>query len=215
MNTNVVSRSLAVASVLLAAAPAQAEQYGPFEVVGFLKNEYSLCDNCSAGLVNRSAYDPRGVLSPPVPMVNQGGDSEETGRNLFLAQLTLGVSHEFDNAVKIEAKTSGRMRNSRRGHLRQLDDGPLRRRVAPDLRLAAGRQDDLPRLDAIRLLRLSGRPVEPLGRIGRGLRDLSRSRALRDPRIRDPDRQDPLRGVVRAGRHAQSPQPLLAGGGSA
>ncbi len=45
-------------------------------------------------------------------MVNQGGDSEETGRNLFLAQLTLGLSHEFDNAVKIEAKTSGRMRNS-------------------------------------------------------------------------------------------------------
>jgi len=112
VNTNAVSRSLAVASMLLATAPSLAEQYGPLEVVGFVKNEYSLCDNCSAGLVNRSAYDPRGVLSPPVPMVNQGGDSENTGRNLFLAQLTLGLSHEFDNAVKIEAKTSARMRNT-------------------------------------------------------------------------------------------------------
>jgi hypothetical protein len=110
VNTNAVSRSLAVAAVLLA-APALAEQFGPLEVVGFLKNEYALCDNCSAGLVNRSAYDPRGVLSPPVPMVNQGGDSEGTGRNLFLAQLTLGLSHEFDNAFKIEARTSGRLRN--------------------------------------------------------------------------------------------------------
>ena len=112
VNTNAVSRALAVASMLLASVPATAEQYGPLEVVGFLKNEYSLCDNCSSGLVNRSAYDPRGVLSPPVPMINQGGDSENTGRNLFLAQLTLGLSHEFDNAVKIEAKTSARMRNS-------------------------------------------------------------------------------------------------------
>jgi len=112
VNTNAVSRSLAVASMLLATAPSLAEQYGPLEVVGFFKNEYSMCDNCSSGLVNPTAYDPRGVLSPPVPMVNQGGDSEDTGRNLFLAQLTLGLSHEFDNAVKIEAKTSGRMRNT-------------------------------------------------------------------------------------------------------
>jgi hypothetical protein len=44
-------------------------------------------------------------------MVNQGGDSEGTGRNLFLAQLTAGLSHEFDNAVKLEAKASARMRN--------------------------------------------------------------------------------------------------------
>ena len=111
MNTYALSRSLAVATVLLA-TPALAAQYGPFEVEGFLKNEYTLCDNCSAGIVNPTAYDPRGVLSPPVPMVNQGGDSETTGRNLFLMQLTLGASHEFDNAVKIEAKTSGRMRNT-------------------------------------------------------------------------------------------------------
>jgi hypothetical protein len=111
VNTNAVSRSLAVATMLLA-APALAEQYGPFEVGGFLKNEYAVCDNCSEGIVNPSAYDARGVLSPPVPMVNQGGDTEVTGRNLFLAQLTLGVSHEFDNAFRIEAKTSGRMRNS-------------------------------------------------------------------------------------------------------
>jgi predicted porin len=112
VNTNAVNRTLAVASLLLTSTPVFAEQYGPLEVVGFLKNEYSFCDNCSSGLVNRSAYDPRGVLSPPVPMVNQGGDSETTGRNLFLMQLTLGLSHEFDNAFKIEAKTSGRMRNT-------------------------------------------------------------------------------------------------------
>jgi hypothetical protein len=111
VNTYAVSRSLAVASLLLA-APASAAEYGPFEIAGFLKNEYALCDNCSAGLVNTTQYDPRGVLSPPVPMVNQGGDSETTGRNLFLANLTLGASHEFDNAVMIEAKTSGRMRNT-------------------------------------------------------------------------------------------------------
>jgi hypothetical protein len=110
VNTYAVSRSLAVASLLLA-APALAEQYGPLEIVGFVKNEYSLCDNCSAGIVNKAAYDPRGVLSPPLPMLNQGGDSEGTGRNLFLAQLTAGLSHEFDNAVKVEAKASARMRN--------------------------------------------------------------------------------------------------------
>ena len=111
MITYTLSRSLAVATVLVA-TPALAAQYGPFEVVGFLKDEYALCDNCSEGLVNKSAYDTRGVLSPPVPMVNQGGDSEATGRNLFLMQLTLGASHEFDNAVKVEARTSGRMRNT-------------------------------------------------------------------------------------------------------
>ena len=111
MITYTLSRSLAVATVLVA-TPALAAQYGPFEVVGFLKDEYALCDNCSEGLVNKSAYDTRGVLSPPVPMVNQGGDSEATGRNLFLMQLTLGATHEFDNAVKVEARTSGRMRNT-------------------------------------------------------------------------------------------------------
>jgi hypothetical protein len=111
VNTHTFSRSLAVATVLLS-APALAEQFGPLEVIGFVKEEYSLCDNCSSGLVNKSEYDPRGVLMPPDPMVNQGGDSEETGRNLFLMQLTLGLAYEFDNAVKVEAKTTGRMRNS-------------------------------------------------------------------------------------------------------
>jgi hypothetical protein len=110
VNTYALSRSLAVATLLLA-APAQSAQFGPLEIVGFAKDEYYVCDNCSAGLVNESPYDPRGVLSPPVPMLNQGGDSENTGRNLLLAQLTLGLSYEFDNAVKIEAKTSARMRN--------------------------------------------------------------------------------------------------------
>ena len=68
VNTHTFSRSLAVATVLLS-APALAEQFGPLEVIGFVKNEYSLCDNCSSGLVNKSEYDPRGVLLPPDPMV--------------------------------------------------------------------------------------------------------------------------------------------------
>ena len=111
VNTHAFSRSLAVATVLLA-SPALAEQFGPLEVIGFVKNEYSFCDNCSSGLVNKSEYDPRGVLMPPDPMVNQGGDSTDTGRNLFLMQLTLGLAYEFDNAVAIEAKATGRMRNT-------------------------------------------------------------------------------------------------------
>lgn len=112
MRISPVRRSLAAAALLLAASAANAEKFGPLEVVGFLYNEYSVCDNCSDGLVNPSAFDPRGVLSPPRPMVNQGGDSEAKGRNVFLAQLTLGLSHEFDNAVTIEARTGARLRNN-------------------------------------------------------------------------------------------------------
>jgi hypothetical protein len=110
VNTHALSRNLAIAT-LLVSTPAIAAQYGPLEIVGFAKDEYSLCDNCSQGLVNRASYDPRGVLNPPDPMLNQGGASENTGRNLGLAQLTLGLSHEFDNAVKVEGKVTGRMRN--------------------------------------------------------------------------------------------------------
>jgi hypothetical protein len=112
VNIHAFSRSLAAATVLLA-APAIAEQYGPLELVGFVKDEYSLCDNCSLGLVNKVSYDPRGVLdNSPDPMVNQGGLSGDRGKNLFLAQLTVGLSHEFDNAWKVEAKASARSRNS-------------------------------------------------------------------------------------------------------
>ena len=111
VNIYAFSRSMAVASVLLA-APAFAEKFGPLEVVGFAKDEFSACDNCSLGLVNISKFDPRGVLSPPDPMVNQGGESGRTSSNLGLAQLTLGLTHEFDNAVSIEAKGSGRVRNN-------------------------------------------------------------------------------------------------------
>jgi hypothetical protein len=111
VNSHAFSRYLAVASVLLA-APAFAEKFGPLEVVGFAKEEFSICDNCSLGLVNPSPFDPRGVLSPPDPMLNQGGESGRTSSNLGLAQLTLGVSHEFDNAISVEAKASGRIRNN-------------------------------------------------------------------------------------------------------
>ena len=111
MNIHAFSRSMAAATVLLA-TPALAEQFGPLEVVGFAKNEYSICDNCSDGLVNRSSYDPRGVLNPPDPMVNQGGGTGTHTHNLGLAQLTLGLTHEFDNAIRIEGKATGRVRNS-------------------------------------------------------------------------------------------------------
>ncbi|MCC7200860.1 MAG: hypothetical protein IT483_15215 [Gammaproteobacteria bacterium] len=111
MNTRALSLSLAVSAALLA-PPALAEQFGPLEVVGFAKDEFSFCDNCSSGIVNPSAYDPRGVLSPPDPMLNQGGESESTSANLGLVMLTLRLRHEFDNAVSIEAGTSGRMRNN-------------------------------------------------------------------------------------------------------
>lgn len=110
MKTYAYSRILAVATALLA-SPAMAEQFGPFEISGFAKDEFSICDNCSRGLVNPSPYDPRGVLSPPTPMVNQGGKSDRTSANLGLVMLTVGATHEFDNAVKIEGKLSARMRN--------------------------------------------------------------------------------------------------------
>jgi len=110
VKTYAYSRVLAVATALLA-SPAMAEQFGPFEISGFAKDEFSVCDNCSRGLVNPSPYDPRGVLSPPTPMVNQGGKSDRTSANLGLVMLTVGATHEFDNAVKIEGKLSARMRN--------------------------------------------------------------------------------------------------------
>jgi hypothetical protein len=44
-------------------------------------------------------------------MVNQPGDSGSKGHNLGLGMLTLGLSHEFDNAFRVEAKATGRMRN--------------------------------------------------------------------------------------------------------
>ena len=105
MKSKVFSLCLGVAGAL-AAAGAAADQFGPLEVSGFLKDEFSTCDNCSLGLVNPSAYDPRGVLAPiaPNPPLNQGGPSGFTSSNLGLAMLTLGLSHEFDNAFKVEAK---------------------------------------------------------------------------------------------------------------
>jgi hypothetical protein len=111
VNIHALSRSLAAATLLLA-VPAMAEKYGPLEVIGFAKDELSFCDNCSKGLANPSSYDPRGVLSPPTPMLNQGGESGHTSSNLGLAQLTLGLFHEFDNAAAIEAKATGRVRNN-------------------------------------------------------------------------------------------------------
>jgi hypothetical protein len=112
VNTHAFSRSLAVATVLLA-APALAEQFGPLEVLGFAKEEFSVCDNCSRGLVNPSAFDPRGVLVPASgPMLNQADTTKTRSSNLGLVQLTLGLAHEFDNAIKIEGKASGRERNN-------------------------------------------------------------------------------------------------------
>jgi hypothetical protein len=106
-----LSRSFA-AALLLFAAPAFAIEFGPLEIVGFAKDEVSFCDNCSLGLVNPSPFDPRGVIDFVNPMLNQGGKSGDRSSNLGLAQLTLGLAYEFDNAVKIEARASGRVRNN-------------------------------------------------------------------------------------------------------
>jgi hypothetical protein len=101
------------AALGLFASPLLAEQFGPLEVSGFAKEEFSACDNCVGGVVNPSSYDPRGVLGPQGngPALNQGAPSAERSSNLGLAMLTLGLSHEFDNATKIEAKASARERN--------------------------------------------------------------------------------------------------------
>lgn len=96
----------------LSAGVAPAAQFGAWEVTGFLKDEFSTCDNCSLGLVNPSTFDPRGVLTIVNPMLNQGGESGDTSANLGLVMLTVGYAHEFDNAVKVEGRVTGRMRNN-------------------------------------------------------------------------------------------------------
>jgi hypothetical protein len=111
VNTKVHTGSMALLALLMA-APASAEQFGPLEISGFFKEEFSVCDNCSRGLANPSPFDPRGVLSPPTPMLNQGGDSGRTSSNLGLAMVTAGLTHEFDNAIKIEGRISARSRNN-------------------------------------------------------------------------------------------------------
>lgn len=112
MNVQGLRRILLCAAALAATPAARAEQFGLFELSGFLKDEFSFCDNCSKGLINPSTFDPRGVLDPPVPMVNQGGPSGHTTANLGLVQLTAGAHYEFDNAILIEAKATGRERNN-------------------------------------------------------------------------------------------------------
>lgn len=106
--------SAGLALLLTAAAPtAFAFDYGPFQITGFAKDEYSVCDNCSKGLVNPSPYDPRGVLSQaPDPPLNQGGESGTKAHNLGLAMLSTAFLHEFDNAIRIEARATARERNN-------------------------------------------------------------------------------------------------------
>jgi hypothetical protein len=113
VKANFLSLSLAVAGALLA-LPTSAAQFGPLEVSGFAKEEFTVCDNCVNGVVNPSPFDPRGVLGPQGdgPALNQGAQSATRSSNLGLVMLTLGLSHEFDNAFKIEAKASGRERNN-------------------------------------------------------------------------------------------------------
>ena len=95
VNTHLLRRPLALAIVmLLGAGSAQAVKFGDFEINGFAKDEFSMCDNCSLGLSNPSSYDPRGVLTPPTPMLNQPGPSGQTTANLGLAMLTIGANLE-------------------------------------------------------------------------------------------------------------------------
>lgn len=110
MNLKACTGFMALGAALWA-APAPAAQFGPLEITGFAKEEFSFCDNCSPRLVNPSPFDPRGVLTNVNPMLNQGGESRETTANLGLGMLSIGLKHEFDNAVKIEGRAAGRVRN--------------------------------------------------------------------------------------------------------
>ena len=114
--TKTLSRALPAVVALVLSSPAMASnlQYGPLQLSGFLKEEFSMCDNCAREFVNPSPYDPRGVLIPvsPTPPLNQGGRSRYTSSNLGLAMLTAKLSHQFDNAIGIEAVATGRERNN-------------------------------------------------------------------------------------------------------
>lgn len=94
------------------ALPAAAAQWGDFDVSGFVLDELSRCDNC-AHVGNPQGYDPRGVL--PVAAggvaVNTPGTPAPDWENLFLYMLSAGATHEFDNAVAIEARLTTRQRN--------------------------------------------------------------------------------------------------------
>ena len=107
MNIYAFSRSFAAVSVLLGLPMlAQALNYGPLEIVGFGKDEFSICDNCSMGLVNPSSFDPRGVLNPPNPMVNQ---SSTSGRRLRIGSRSADESSPIragrQPSMRVEAVT--------------------------------------------------------------------------------------------------------------
>ena len=90
-----------------------AADFGNFELSGFVKEEFSLCDNCTRGFANSSSYDPRGVLdNSPNPPVNLPEDPANHGSNLGLVMATAGYHYEFDNAVTVLARASGRERNN-------------------------------------------------------------------------------------------------------
>lgn len=111
MRFKALTGSLAL-GIALSSNHAVAAKFGEWEIVGFLKDEFSVCDNCALGFANPSTFDPRGVMTNVKPMLNQGGESGETSANLGLAMLSVGYAHEFDNAVKIEGRVTGRMRNN-------------------------------------------------------------------------------------------------------
>ena len=70
------------------AAPAPAEQFGPLEVTGFAKEEFSFCDNCSPTLVNPSSFDPRGAVLElgNLPEWIQRGVGQRVGGRLVIAE---------------------------------------------------------------------------------------------------------------------------------
>jgi hypothetical protein len=102
-----------------------AAQWGDYDLTGFVLDEYTVCDNCAVHPRNPSSYDPRGVLpGGAAGAVNQAGKPSVDKENLFLYMLSAGVSHEFDNAVTLEARATTRRRN---GHAdiygQNLDEG--------------------------------------------------------------------------------------------
>ncbi len=95
--------------LLCTTLPATAKQFGDVEVSGFLLQEVNKGQHHSLGLSSPSTYDVRGIDTGA--NLNQPGPSSSTGINTNIQMLTLGYSHEFDSAIKIEAKATKRWRN--------------------------------------------------------------------------------------------------------
>lgn len=112
MNRTGFKTTLTLCAVALA-LPALGAQWGDYDLTGFVLDEFSGCDNCATHPINVQSYDPRGVLPTPIgtAAVNLPGTTGHSYQNLFLYMLSAGATHEFDNAVSLEARATTRQRN--------------------------------------------------------------------------------------------------------